>query len=47
VIKFTVELRETAKAVYAAAQTRNQEKVSDITERLADMYLLPSGVRDK
>jgi mono/diheme cytochrome c family protein len=38
-IKFTIELQETAKAVYAAAQTRNQEKVSDITERLADMCL--------
>jgi mono/diheme cytochrome c family protein len=38
-IKFTIELSETSKAVYAAAQTRNQEKVSDITERLADMCL--------
>jgi hypothetical protein len=38
-IKFTIELQETSKAVYAAAQTRNQEKVSDITERLADMCL--------
>jgi hypothetical protein len=25
--------------VYAASQTRSQEKVSDITERLADMCL--------
>src|SRR6185437_12530421 len=38
-IKFSNELYETAKAVYAAAQTRNQEKVSDITEQLADMCL--------
>ena len=38
-IKFTIELSETSKAVYAAAQTRNQEKVSDITEQLADMCL--------
>ena len=38
-IKYTIELSETSKAVYAAAQTRNQEKVSDITERLADMCL--------
>ena len=38
-IKFTVELSETSKAIYAAAQTRSQEKVSDITERLADMCL--------
>jgi S-disulfanyl-L-cysteine oxidoreductase SoxD len=38
-IKFSTELYETSKAVYAAAQTRNQEKVSDITERLADMCL--------
>jgi quinoprotein glucose dehydrogenase len=47
-IKFTVELQETAKAVYAAAQTRNQEKVSDITERLADMCLhCHQAYRDK
>ena len=38
-IKFTIELSETSKAVYAAAQTRSQDKVSDITERLADMCL--------
>jgi len=38
-IKFSTELYETSKAVYAASQTRNQEKVSDITERLADMCL--------
>jgi len=38
-IKFSNELYETSKAVYAAAQTRSQEKVSDITERLADMCL--------
>ena len=38
-IKFSTELYETSKAVYAAAQTRNQEKVSDITEQLADMCL--------
>jgi mono/diheme cytochrome c family protein len=38
-IKFSNELYDTSKAVYAAAQTRNQEKVSDITERLADMCL--------
>ena len=38
-IKFSNELYDTAKAVYAAAQTRNQEKVSDITEQLADMCL--------
>jgi S-disulfanyl-L-cysteine oxidoreductase SoxD len=38
-IRFSNELYETSKAVYAAAQTRNQEKVSDITERLADMCL--------
>ena len=38
-IKFSNELYETSKAVYAAAQTRNQEKVSDITEQLADMCL--------
>ncbi len=47
-IKFTIELQETAKAVYAAAQTRNQEKVSDITERLAEMCLhCHSAYRDK
>src|SRR5712671_4426827 len=38
-IRFSNELYETSKAVYAAAQTRSQEKVSDITERLADMCL--------
>jgi mono/diheme cytochrome c family protein len=38
-IKFSTELYEPSKAVYAAAQTRNQEKVSDITEQLADMCL--------
>jgi S-disulfanyl-L-cysteine oxidoreductase SoxD len=38
-IKFSTELYDTSRAVYAAAQTRNQEKVSDITERLADMCL--------
>jgi mono/diheme cytochrome c family protein len=38
-IKFSNELYDTSKAVYAAAQTRSQEKVSDITERLADMCL--------
>ncbi len=38
-IKFSNELYETSKAVYAAAQTRSQEKVSDITEQLADMCL--------
>ncbi len=38
-IKFSTELYETSKAVYAAAQTRSQEKVSDITEQLADMCL--------
>src|SRR3954470_23900188 len=38
-IKFSNELYETSKAVYAAAQTRNQEKVSDITERLPAMCL--------
>jgi cytochrome c2 len=38
-IKFSTELYETSKAVYAASQTRSQEKVSDITERLADMCL--------
>jgi mono/diheme cytochrome c family protein len=47
-IKFTIELSETSKAVYAAAQTRNQEKVSDITERLADMCLhCHAAYRDK
>jgi len=47
-IKFTIELSETSKAVYAAAQTRNQEKVSDITERLADMCLhCHQAYRDK
>ena len=47
-IKFTIELQETSKAVYAAAQTRNQEKVSDITERLADMCLhCHQAYRDK
>jgi len=47
-IKFTNELYETSKAVYAAAQTRNQEKVSDITERLADMCLhCHQAYRDK
>ena len=38
-IKFSTELYETSKAVYAASQTRSQEKVSDITEQLADMCL--------
>ena len=38
-IRFSGELYDTSKAIYAAAQTRNQEKVSDITERLADMCL--------
>ena len=47
-IKFTVELQETSRAVYAAAQTRSQEKVSDITERLADMCLhCHQAYRDK
>ena len=47
-IKYTIELAETSKAVYAAAQTRNQEKVSDITERLADMCLhCHQAYRDK
>jgi mono/diheme cytochrome c family protein len=47
-IKFSTELYETSKAVYAAAQTRNQEKVSDITERLADMCLhCHQAYRDK
>ena len=47
-IKYTIELSETSKAVYAAAQTRNQEKVSDITERLADMCLhCHQAYRDK
>jgi mono/diheme cytochrome c family protein len=47
-IKFSTELYETSKAVYAAAQTRSQEKVSDITERLADMCLhCHQAYRDK
>jgi len=47
-IRFSNELYETSKAVYAAAQTRNQEKVSDITERLADMCLhCHQAYRDK
>jgi mono/diheme cytochrome c family protein len=47
-IKFTIELQQVSKEVYAAAQTRNQEKVSDITERLADMCLhCHQAYRDK
>ena len=47
-IKFTVELQQVSKEVYAAAQTRNQEKVSDITEKLADMCLhCHQAYRDK
>jgi len=47
-IKFTIELQQVSKEVYAAAQTRNQEKVSDITEKLADMCLhCHQAYRDK
>ena len=47
-IKYSIELAETSKAVYAAAQTRKQDTVSDITERLADTCLhCHSAYRDK
>jgi mono/diheme cytochrome c family protein len=47
-IKFSIELQQVSKEVYAAAQTRNQEKVSDITEKLADMCLhCHQAYRDK
>ena len=38
-IKFTVELAETGRAAYKAAQTRNQEVVSDYTEQIANACL--------
>ncbi len=47
-IKYSVELYETSKAVYAASQTRKQDTVSDITERLADTCLhCHAAYRDK
>ncbi len=47
-IKYSIELAETSKAVYAAAQTRKQDTVSDITERLADTCLhCHAAYRDK
>jgi mono/diheme cytochrome c family protein len=38
-IKFTLELAETGRAAYKAAQTRNQEVVSDFTEQIANTCL--------
>ena len=38
-IKFSVELAETGRAAYKAAQTRNQEVVSDFTEQIANACL--------
>jgi len=38
-IRFTKEMAEVGRATYRAAQTRNQEKVSDITGDLADACL--------
>jgi mono/diheme cytochrome c family protein len=38
-IKFTLELAETGRAAYKAAQTRNQEVVSDFTEQIANACL--------
>ena len=38
-VKFTQEMVATARAVYKASQTRNQETVSDITGQLADACL--------
>jgi mono/diheme cytochrome c family protein len=38
-IKFTLELAETGRAAYKAAQTRNQEVVSDYTEQIANACL--------
>jgi len=38
-IKFTLELADTGRAAYKAAQTRNQEVVSDYTEQIANACL--------
>lgn len=38
-IRFTQEMAEVGKAAYRASQTRNQEKVSDITSDIADACL--------
>ncbi len=38
-VRFTKEMAEVGKAAYRASQTRNQEKVSDITGDLADACL--------
>jgi cytochrome c553 len=38
-IRFTKEMAEVGKAAYRASQTRNQEKVSDITGDIADACL--------
>ncbi|HYR90112.1 MAG TPA: cytochrome c [Terriglobia bacterium] len=38
-VKFTIELAEAGKAAYKAAQSRNQEAVSDITNLVADSCL--------
>lgn len=38
-IRFTKEMAEVGRAAYRASQTRNQEKVSDITSDLADACL--------
>jgi cytochrome c553 len=38
-IRFTKEMAEVGKAAYRASQTRNQEKVSDITSDIADACL--------
>ena len=38
-IRFTNEMAEVGKAAYRASQTRNQEKVSDITSDIADACL--------
>jgi hypothetical protein len=38
-IKYTLELAETGRAAYKAAQTRNQETVSDFTEQIANACL--------
>jgi len=35
-IKFTKEMAEVGRAAYRASQTRNQEKVSDISSDVAD-----------
>jgi cytochrome c553 len=47
-IKFTKEMAEVGKAAYRASQTRNQEKVSDISSDVADAcFHCHSMFRDK